>query len=172
MANTNQLEHFIRRVLREAQHKALREANEQQTQASAASIASTNAVLATLVHKFSQDFTLTFTLALAAALTLAGSYQKFWNKYDADADFKKLMLQSIMLNKRGTDLCLLNAEALRKFLPPKLAAACGEHDVFIETLDDRYIWHKIDAQKLAQIVAIAENADELRALLQMAVTKI
>ena len=177
------LERFIRCVLHKAQHKALREANEQQTQASAASIASTNAVLATLVHKFSQDFaavaapcvagTLAFAFTAALARTLAGAnYKKFRNKYCADAEFKTLVHQSTMQNKRGAYLCLFNTEALREFLKPELAAACGEHDVFIETLDDRFIWHKIDAQKLAQIVAIAENADELRALLQMAGTKI
>ena len=167
------LEPFIRRVLREA--------NEQQ--ASAASIASTNAVLATLVHKFSQDFALALALAFAFApsaamrlvagtLPASGYYKKFWNKYDADADFKKLVQQSVVRNKRGAYLGLINAEALREFLAPELAAACGEHDVLIETYDDRYIWHKIDAQKLAQIVAIAENADELQTLLQRVGTKI
>ena len=173
---SKQIERFIRCVLHKAQHKALREANEQQ--ASAASITSTNAVLATLVHKFSQDFTLSATFALPAAVSLplaafrTSNYQKFWNKYDADADFKKLVQQSVVRNKRGAYLGLINAEALREFLAPEFAAACGEHDVLIETYDDRYIWHKIDAQKLAQIVAIAENADELRALLQRAGTKI
>ena len=172
---SKQIERFIRCVLHEAQHKALREANEQQAQASAASIASTNAVLATLVHKFSQDFALAIAALTLPALALAAfaNYQKFYDKYDADADFNKLARQSVVRNKRGTYLRLINAEALREFLKPELAAACSEHDVLIETYDDgRYIWHKIDAQKLAQIVAIAENADELRALLQRAGTKI
>ena len=148
--------------------KRIHKANEQQAQASAASIASINAMFTTLVHKFSQDFALA-----ASAFTLAPpDYQKFWNKYDTDADFKKLVQQSVVRNKRGAYLGLINAEALREFLTPEFAAACGEHDVLLRTFDDRYIWHKIDAQKLAQIVAIAENADELRALLQRAGTKI
>ena len=147
--------------------KRIHKANEQQ--ASAASIASINAVLTTLVHKFSQDFALAAGLAFAFA---AGNYQKFWNKYYADADFNKLARQSVVWCKRGAYLRLINVEALREFLTPEFAAACGEHDVLLKTFDDRYIWHKIDAQKLAQIVAIAENADELRALLQMAGTKI
>ena len=169
---SKQIERFIRRILHEAQHKALREANEQQ--ASAASITSTNAVLAALLYKFSQDFTLAAsTLAFALGFILA-HYQKFWNKYYADADFNKLVRQSVVWCKRGAYLGLINAEALREFLTPELAAACGEHDVLIQTHETHtgYIWHKIDAQKLAQIVAIAENADELRVLLQMAGTKI
>ena len=155
--------------------KHINKANEQQ--ASAASIASTNAVLATLVHKFSQDFALTtaaFALALALAVLALANYQKFWNKYYADADFNKLVRQSVVWCKRGAYLGLINAEALREFLTPELAAACGEHDVLIQTHETHtgYIWHKIDAQKLAQIVVIAENADELRALLQRAGSKI
>src|SRR3990167_4996417 len=156
--NNMLLEHFIRRVLREA--------NEQQ--ASAASIASTNAVLATLVHKFSQDFALTLGGALPFTASSLANYQKFWNKHDTDTDFKTLVQQSVIRNRRGAYLCLINAEALREVLEPELAAACGEHDVLIKTYDGRYIWHKIDAQKLAQIVAIAENADGLQALLQRA----
>ena len=169
---SKQIERFIRRILHEAQHKALREANEQQAQASAASIASTNAVLATLVHKFSQDFALTLGGALPFTASSLANYQKFWNKHDTDTDFKTLVQQSVVRNKRGTYLCLLNAEALRKFLKPEFAAAYGEHDVLIETYDNHFIWHKIDAQKLAQIVVIAENADELQVLLQRAGTKI
>ena len=151
--------------------KHINKANEQQ--ASAASIASTNTMFTTLVHKFSQDFALSLERRVPFVLAAAVNYQKFWNKYYADTDFKTLVQQSVVRNKRGTYLCLLNAEALRKFLKPEFAAAYGEHDVLIETYDDGlYIWHKIDAQKLAQIVVIAENADELRALLQMAGTKI
>ena len=150
--------------------------NEQQTQASA-----TNAVLATLVHKFSQDFALvaghpaTLALAVSFALALAANYKKFWNKLDTDTDFKKLVQQSAAWNKRGAYLRLINVEALREFLTPEFSVACGEHDVLIQTYETcqvGYILYKIDAQKLAQIVAIAENADELRALLQRAGTKI
>src|SRR3990167_8333524 len=95
---SKQIERFIRRILHEAQHKALCEANEQQ--ASAASIASTNAVLATLVHKFFQDF-VRASGGLSLALTGA-EYQKLWNKYHADADFNKLAQQSVVRNRRGT----------------------------------------------------------------------
>ena len=167
------LSQFIKQIILNTLYITLREANEQQTQASAASIASTNAVLATLVHKFSQDFALALPLPARISVFALANYQKFWNKYYADADFNKLVRQSVVWNKYDVYLCLINVEALREFLKPELAAACSEHDVLIETYDDgRYIWHKIDAQKLAQIVAIAENADELRALLQRAGTKI
>ena len=150
--------------------KHINKANEQQ--ASAASIASTNTMFTTLVHKFSQDFALSLERRVPFVLAAAVNYQKFWNKYYADTDFKTLVQQSVIRNRRGAYLCLINAEALREVLEPELAAACGEHDVLIKTYDGRYIWHKIDAQKLAQIVAIAENADGLQALLQRASVKI
>ena len=67
---------------------------------------------------------------------------------------------------------LVNTIILRDFLEPKLTTACNTYDILMLLYKPRYMWYKIDARKLMNIVAIAENIDELLVLLQMSGIKI
>ena len=155
------LERFIRYILLDAKRSALLEASHTSRATPAADVQS---VLASLVHKFPQDFRFgTFAASLTAlllgvvALALADS-QLFWRRYDTDAAFKKLMLNSYVMHRR-VYFDIFNAQALREHLIPQLQDA----DMLVY-FDDAL--HTIELQKLDVAIKLANNADEFMALVK------
>ena len=154
MRNMNDIRRFISRVLHDVKHSAspLLEA--------AGSAADTQVILASLVHKFPQDFATSPVLGSALAFGVVAralaDRQLFWHHYTADASFEKLVLNNCVAHKH-IYFDFIGAQALREHLKPELQDA----DVLVFFDDALYT---IELNKLDVAIKLANNADELMTL--------
>ena len=120
-----------------------------------------NDIIQAIANKFPSDFTAALALP-GGPLTLADALAKdkqdaFWQKYNADAAFRKLMRETYCYNKQIIFDFWLNSLELKEFLKEDLKSA----DVIVIEGD------KASAVSLSDVSAALEIAENVEEFIEM-----